>query len=439
MYLSLVLIAGEADFTEVLKTLLQKEVSVIIEYAKTEDEVIEKVNQLEPDLILLQTKYNDTDGFEICKKIRLSTYITRPNIIMISKNDTETSTSKIDGLLSGADDYLSLSLSDEELSVRIYAHIRRHIEALSDQTTKLPGFNLIHTSLKRSLNLKAQCAFMSIGLNNFETYNDTYGHFAGSQLLKAFIAIVKANIQTEEIFGQIGTKDFSIIASHYRAEVLADIICKTFDQIVPKFYAPFEAKRGFTIITDEERASIKVPLVSVSIGIVSNAYRFIDNYKTAISIANDMKELVKYQIGSGWILDRPLLALEEKMEVKNRTKVILVIEFDAALAYLLTTTLEMQGYMVEATNNREDAIKFLDNNKPDLVLMDAAILGEDGWVICDYIRENKELVKTKIIMATVLHDKEKAFLAGADLYIPKPYDILALHKWINKLINDSTF
>lgn len=436
MYSSLILIVNDPKNIEVCKNKLHQDSTFKIETTQTEDETLESVKLLEPDIILLSTNFNEFDGYSLCKKIREIIFITRPVIVMISNKENEDTSERIEGLRVGADDYLHLSLSEEEFSVRIYAHLRRHIEALSDQTTRLPNSNIINTNLKRKINLKTPWALMLISLNNFQPYNDTYGYLAGSQLLKAFVAITKANMQVGDIIGHISSEEFAIICNPMNAELIAERICRTFDKIVPKFYAPFEAERGFTIITDEERASRKVPLVSVSIGIVSNSYRHLDNYKTAISIANNMKELAKHQIGSGWLLDRPLLSGDEYSVPYKDKPYILVVEPDAALAYLLTTTLEMEGYFVDATSNKEEAINFIKNQHPNLVLIDAVIPGDDGWEICTYIRENETLKNTKIIMATVLHDKEKAFMAGADIYIPKPYELWALHKWINKLISD---
>ncbi|MGD9581487.1 MAG: response regulator transcription factor, partial [Vampirovibrionia bacterium] len=230
-----------------------------------------------------------------------------------------------------------------------------------------------------------------------------------------------------------------LLTTPMKAEMIAETICKTFDQVAPKFYAPYEAERGYTIISDMGKASRKAPLVSVNIGIGSSEHKNISDYKTAISIANNMKDLVKYKIGSGWLIDRPQIGGEESININNKKNYVLIIESDAALAYLLTTTLEMQGYKVDATTNRDDAINLINSNKPDLVLIDAVLPADDGWEICSYIKNNNNLNRTKIIMATVLHDKEKAFSSGADLYIPKPYELMFLHKWISKLIQDNYY
>lgn len=50
-------------------------------------------------------------------------------------------------------------------------------------------------------------------------------------------------------------------------------------------------------------------------------------------------------------------------------------------------------------------------------------------------KKNPNFDKTKVILTSVYHDKEMVLNAGADLYIPKPYEISNLIKWIEKLLN----
>ena len=59
----------------------------------------------------------------------------------------------------------------------------------------------------------------------------------------------------------------------------------------------------------------------------------------------------------------------------------------------------------------------------------------EGIELCKKIRQNSDFDKTKLIVTSILHDKELILTAGADLYIPKPYEISNLIKWVEKLLN----
>ena len=59
-----------------------------------------------------------------------------------------------------------------------------------------------------------------------------------------------------------------------------------------------------------------------------------------------------------------------------------------------------------------------------------------GLEICKKVRQNHDFDKTKLIVTSSIHDKELILSTGADLYIPKPYEISNLIKWIQKLFQD---
>lgn len=82
-----------------------------------------------PDLIILDLMLPDTDGIEVCKKIRMSTQFSEIPIIMLTARGDETD--KVLGLELGADDYVTKPFSPKELVARVKAVLRRktHREA----------------------------------------------------------------------------------------------------------------------------------------------------------------------------------------------------------------------------------------------------------------------------------------------------------------------
>ena len=98
----------------------------------------------------------------------------------------------------------------------------------------------------------------------------------------------------------------------------------------------------------------------------------------------------------------------------------------------MTTILDLQGYEVSVAKNLEEFEKII----PALIILDAGNVDElKGLKLCQKIRENSNYDRTKLIVTSILHDKELILAAGADLYIPKPYEISNLIKWVEKLLN----
>ncbi len=89
------------------------------------------LNHMDYDLVVLDLMLPGMDGLAICKKMRESS-ITTPILILTARDEIET---KVDLLLSGADDYLVKPFSFEELTARIAALLRRPAEALPSVVT----------------------------------------------------------------------------------------------------------------------------------------------------------------------------------------------------------------------------------------------------------------------------------------------------------------
>jgi two-component system cell cycle response regulator CtrA len=112
----------EDDFitAQSIQKLLQTE-SFICDVSDTGQDGIEIGKIYEYDLIILDLMLPDIEGFEVMRRLRLS-QIKTPILILSGLDDTQ---SKVKGLCSGADDYLTKPYSKEELLARVNAIIRR--------------------------------------------------------------------------------------------------------------------------------------------------------------------------------------------------------------------------------------------------------------------------------------------------------------------------
>ena len=103
-------------------------------------------------------------------------------------------------------------------------------------------------------------------------------------------------------------------------------------------------------------------------------------------------------------------------------------EKDEALSLLLRTTLELQGYDVISTQEEIETLH------PSILLIDS---GDDmkGLELCRQLKNSQEFYNAKIIATSVHHDKTVVLNSGADLYIPKPYEISTIIKWVEYFVN----
>ena len=103
---------------------------------------------------------------------------------------------------------------------------------------------------------------------------------------------------------------------------------------------------------------------------------------------------------------------------------ILVVDDVPANVRLLEAVLAGHGYEVVTASDGIAALEAVGSAQPDLVLLDVMMPGLDGYAVCRNLREHDETAVLPVIMVTSSSGEEKtrAIAAGADDFIPKPFD-----------------
>jgi two-component system response regulator MprA len=115
------LVEDEPEIARFLKRgLTYKGFEVVV--ASDGEQALNAVHTCAPDLVLLDVKLPDMDGYEVCRRLRQEGKEILPVLMLSSKDDL---TDKIAGLESGADDYITKPFVFEELVARIRAALRR--------------------------------------------------------------------------------------------------------------------------------------------------------------------------------------------------------------------------------------------------------------------------------------------------------------------------
>jgi two-component system cell cycle response regulator DivK len=117
-------------------------------------------------------------------------------------------------------------------------------------------------------------------------------------------------------------------------------------------------------------------------------------------------------------------------------KRILVVDDNPASRELLRSALEPR-YAVEEASNGNAAISSIRYSLPDLVLMDIQMPEMDGYETLREIRADSAIAALPVIAITafaMFEDRQKAFSAGFDGYLPKPINITALRMQIELLL-----
>lgn len=399
------------------KSIDEADINAVI--ARTLKDGLVFLQTLEPDMIIVSDSIEEElSGF--CQKIRALTYNTRPVIVAISKSaETE---DRIKVLENGADDFISEPVNIDEFKSRIKAHIRRDIESNLDNKTLLPNQKIVRKALKRVLSTDMQ-AVLAIGFENLENYKSVYTEVASDKLLQTFVAIAKSALHETDFIGQYNENNFVIITNKYNAEKLATFLTFAFDTVIPKFYSETDSKRGYMLLKGDRSAGMRVNFVSISIGGIVDGFNSISSEESLLERLFAIKEMAKIPAGSNYLIERIKLTATDSIAHSFENKSIYVNEKDESLKYLLRTALELQGYDVI------EELDYKNSYQPKILIIDS---GENLFELdlLNKIKQSANFANTKIIVTTCVHDKTSILNAGADLYLPKPYEISDIIRWI---------
>lgn len=123
---------------------------------------------------------------------------------------------------------------------------------------------------------------------------------------------------------------------------------------------------------------------------------------------------------------------------------ILVIEDEEPIRQLLRYNLESEGYRVRETEQGDDALTLIGEERPDLIILDWMLPGISGIEVCRMVRANPEYREIPVIMLTARSEESeriRGLATGADDYVVKPFsvqELLARVKTILRRMNPAS-
>jgi DNA-binding response OmpR family regulator len=106
---------------------------------------------------------------------------------------------------------------------------------------------------------------------------------------------------------------------------------------------------------------------------------------------------------------------------------ILVIEDDAGISTMIRRGLEDERYQVDIARDGARGLELARTNEYGIIVLDLMLPKMDGWQVCERLRSTRN--QTPILMLTArdsIDDRVKGLDAGADDYLPKPFDFKEL-------------
>ncbi|NOQ16602.1 MAG: diguanylate cyclase [Methyloprofundus sp.] len=244
-----------ADRLIIRRHLLSMEHEVIL--AESGEQGIILFQQQDPDIVLLDVKMPEMDGYAVVKKLRAIDDGWRPILFLSSTVDTE---AFAQGIYSGADDYLHKPIEKITLQAKLHAMqrivaMRQQLlatsRALAEETQKvkklvneddLTGIanrrflnKTLDQEFRRHLREQMSLSIIMIDIDWFKDFNDHFGHLAGDDALRRCAQQMAATIKRAgEFVARYGGEEFCVVLPSTeikKAKEVAEDLCKAVQEL----------------------------------------------------------------------------------------------------------------------------------------------------------------------------------------------------------------
>jgi two-component system cell cycle response regulator len=221
------------DNIELLQASLEAQ-GYVVESAEDGQEALDCIYRTPPDLVLLDVMMPKMNGLEVARRIKNDPAL--PFIPIILQTALDSTEDMVQGLDSGADDYIIKPLNFRELQARVKSLLRikmlqndltqreRQLSeansrllatARTDELTQLDNRRYLqerlHDMWRYSDRLHEPLSLVMCDIDRFKPVNDRYGHQAGDVVLKQFATLLKSAARDIDRVGRYGGEEFLLL------------------------------------------------------------------------------------------------------------------------------------------------------------------------------------------------------------------------------------
>jgi GGDEF domain-containing protein len=209
----------------------------------------------------------------------------------------------------GADEVITGIFSPAEQRARLDAMVVRTERDVSvHPSTRLPGTTEIEREIRRRLESSEEFAVCYADLDHFKEFNDRYSYYDGDRVIyllsRILHDVVKGMLGARGFVGHIGGDDFIFVVPAGEISAVCSEILEVFDTLIPLQYNEQDRRAGYFFGKDRRGQLHRVPLMTLSIGIVTNRHRRFAHPAQVSELATEMKSYAKTLPGSVFVVDR---------------------------------------------------------------------------------------------------------------------------------------
>ncbi|MDQ3389436.1 MAG: diguanylate cyclase [Gemmatimonadota bacterium] len=269
-------------------------------------EVFARVSRSFPIALILDASSPADTALGLCRQLKGDSFTGVVPVVAFASSAAGDATA--DALEAGADEVLCGDLSGRECELRLRMAIRRAERDVSvHPTTRLPGTVQIQRDISERFESNGRFAVCYADLDHFKEFNDRYGYVHGDRVIYILSRILRDVVRAhspEAFVGHIGGDDFIFNTPLDDYELCCAEVIEVFEELAPLQYGPDDRERGFYSGKDRRGEVYDVPLMTLSIGVVTNDHREFTHTAQISELASEMKSYAKTLPGSVYAVDR---------------------------------------------------------------------------------------------------------------------------------------
>jgi GGDEF domain-containing protein len=268
-------------------------------------EVIALVNRTLPRAVVLDG-LSDDGIYELCACLKSDAFSAIVPVVVFAPGNGDVVLRSLDA---GADEVLTESMAERERFLRFRVTLHRADRDVSvHPTTRLPGTPQIERDITDRIRTSELFAVCYADLDHFKEFNDRYGYNEGDRVIKLLSRIlrdvVRGHAEQEGFIGHIGGDDFIFTVPLDNMRICCEEIIEIFDELIPYQYTEDDRRAGYFLGRDRRGNILWVPIMTLSIGVVTNQHRKFTHTARVSELATEMKSFAKKLPGSVYAVDR---------------------------------------------------------------------------------------------------------------------------------------
>lgn len=276
-----------------------------VETVSDEDSLMALALRGRPRLVVFDARGSTGPCQSACRRLKADSYTGIVPAVFWVQDE-----SGLEGAFSAnADEVLREESSGIEVEQRLAVLLRRSDRDVRvHPSTRLPGTMEIEAEIGRRMALSEQFAVCYADLDHFKEFNDRYSYYDGDRVIRMLAKIlhdvVKGLTGERGFVGHIGGDDFIFVIPLPHVDEVCSEIVDVFDALAPYQYSEQDRRAGYFFGKDRRGQLHRVPLMTVSIGVVTNERRHFTHAAQVSELATEMKSYAKTLPGSVYTIDR---------------------------------------------------------------------------------------------------------------------------------------